>query len=53
MLPDVQATGLNLAFAVQRGINTIHGSLVLTSVGHLSTRDSQQLDLALRQWLHL
>ena len=53
VLADWQAAGLNLLSAVKRGIYTVHGSLVLKSVGRLSSRDLQQLELSLRQWLGL
>jgi mRNA interferase MazF len=53
VLADWQAAGLNLPSAVKHGIYTVHGSLVLKSVGHLSTRDTRQVEQSLRQWLGL
>jgi len=52
-LADWQAAGLNLPSAVKRGIYTIHGSLVLKSVGQLSARDMRHVEQSLRQWLGL
>lgn len=53
VLADWQTAGLNLPSAVKRGLYTVHGSLVLKSVGHLSPRDAQQVEHSLRQWLGL
>ena len=53
ILADWQSAGLNLPSAVKRGVYTVHGSLILKSVGRLSTRDSQQVEKSLRQWLGL
>lgn len=53
VLADWRAAGLNLPSAVKRGLYTIHGSLVLKSVGKLSARDADRVDLSLRAWLGL
>ena len=53
VLADWQAARLNLPSAVKRGIYTVHGSLILKSVGRLSLRDSQQVEESLRKWLGL
>jgi mRNA interferase MazF len=53
VLADWQAARLNLPSAVKRGIYTVHGSLVLKSVGRLSSRDSQHVEESLRKWLGL
>ena len=53
VLADWQAAGLNVPSAVKRGIYTVHGSLILKSVGRLSSRDSQRVGQSLRQWLGL
>jgi len=53
VMADWQTAGLNLPSAVKRGLYTVHGSLVLKSVGHLSPRDAQQVERSLRQWLGL
>jgi mRNA interferase MazF len=53
VLTDWQSAGLNLPSSVKRGLYTVHGSLVLKSVGHLSPRDAQQAERSLRQWLGL
>lgn len=52
-LADWRAAGLNLPSAVKRGIYTVHMSLILKSVGHLSTNDAGQVEQSLRQWLEL
>ena len=52
-LADWQAAGLNIPSAVKRGLYTVHGSLILRLVGHLSARDAQQVEQSLRQWLGL
>ena len=39
--------------AVKRGLYTVHSSLILKSIGQLSSRDSQQLERSLREWLEL
>ena len=52
-LADWRAAGLNLPSAVKRGVYTVHTSLILKSVGHLSTNDAGQLEQSLRQWLEL
>jgi mRNA interferase MazF len=53
VLAEWQTAGLNLPTAVKRGIYTVHGSLVLKSVGHLSTRDAAKVEQSLRLWLGL
>ncbi len=53
MLADWTVAGLNLPSALKRGIYTIHSSLVLKSVGRLSSRDSDQVQRSLRAWLGL
>ena len=51
VLADWRAAGLNLPSAVKRGLYTIHGNLVLKSVGRLSARDADRVELSLRAWL--
>jgi mRNA interferase MazF len=53
VLADWKAAGLNRPSALKQGIYTIHPSLVLKSVGRLSTNDAQQVAQSLRQWLGL
>jgi mRNA interferase MazF len=53
VLSDWKAARLNIASAVKRGIYTVHQELIIKRIGPLSTRDSEQLDLALRLWLDL
>src|SRR3990167_7533032 len=43
VLVDWQAAGLNVPSAVKRGIYTMHDSLILKSIGRLSSRDSEQV----------
>jgi mRNA interferase MazF len=50
VLADWTAAGLNLPSTLKRGVYTIHSSLVLKSVGHLSPRDSAQVERSLRAW---
>lgn len=53
VLADWAAAGLHVETAVKRGLYTIHPRLVVKRLGHLSQRDSQQLDQSLRDWLGL
>ena len=53
VLSDWAAAGLNVPTAVKRGVYTVHQTLVLKTVGRLSTADSEQVDRALRMWLGL
>jgi len=53
VLANWTSAGLNVPSAVKRGIYTVHSSLILKLVGHLSSRDSRQLDLAIKEWLVL
>jgi mRNA interferase MazF len=48
-----QGAGLNVPTAIKQGIYTIHTSLILKSVGNLSTQDAIQLEQSLRLWLRL
>ena len=43
--------GLNTETAVKRGIYTVHGSLVVKSIGVLVKTDIEQLNLSLKYWL--
>jgi mRNA interferase MazF len=52
-LSDWKGAGLNLSTAVKRGVYTIHASLILKSVGHLSATDAGQLEQSLRLWFEL
>ena len=52
-LADWRAAGLNMPSAVKWGVYTVHGSLVLKSVGRLSSQDAQQVEQSLRRWLGL
>lgn len=51
VLSDWAAAGLNLPSAVKRGIYTVHATLVIAKVGHLTARDSARVEEALRLWL--
>jgi mRNA interferase MazF len=52
LLANWTSARLNVPSAVKRGIYTVHSSLILKLVGHLSSRDSQQLDIAIKEWLN-
>ncbi|MBS1250804.1 MAG: hypothetical protein MAG431_02400 [Chloroflexi bacterium] len=43
----------NVPSVVKRGIYTVHPNLVVKRIGRLSTRDAQQLEQSLREWLGL
>ena len=53
VLTDWVTSGLNVPTAVKRGMFTIHQTLILKSLGKLSSGDTQQLEQALRGWLAL
>lgn len=53
LLTDWKAEGLNVATAVKRGLYTVHQTLIVKTVGRLSSRDIRQLQLSLREWLGL
>ncbi len=53
VLTDWKAAGLNVPSAVKRGIYTVHQSLVLKSIGKLSSMDANSLGNSLRDWLGL
>ncbi len=53
VLTDWQAAGLNLPSTVKRGVYLIHDSLILKSVGHLSSQDAMLVERSLRQWFEL
>jgi mRNA interferase MazF len=53
VLANWSSAGLNVPSAVKRGIHTVHSTLILKLVGHLSSRDSQELELAIKEWLGL
>lgn len=50
-LADWQGAGLNVASVVNRGLYTIHESLVIKRVGRLGADDAGRIDESLRQWL--
>jgi mRNA interferase MazF len=52
-LADWNSAGLNVLFAVKRGLYTIHQALVVKSVGRLSAGDAGALENSLRDWLGL
>ena len=53
VLADWKAGGLNVATAVKRGLYTVHQTLIVNTVGRLSSRDTPQLQPTLREWLGL
>jgi PemK-like, MazF-like toxin of type II toxin-antitoxin system len=52
-LADWSTAGLNVPSVIKRGIYTIHSSLVIKSLGQLSTKDAIQVEQSLRVWLEL
>ncbi len=52
-LADWEKAGLNVPTAVKRGVYTIHPSLIVKFIGHLSAKDSRSLEKSLREWLGL
>lgn len=53
LLQDWAAAGLNVPTTVKRGIYTVHQSLIVKMVGHLSAEDAERIQQALRAWLGL
>jgi len=53
VLADWKTSGLNVETAVKRGLYTVHQTLALKTVGRLSSRDADQLQRSLREWLGL
>jgi mRNA interferase MazF len=53
ILQDWKAAGLNVACGIKPQLATIEDRLVVKSVGRISARDQNSLDLALRDWLKL
>ena len=51
VLGEWKNSGLNVASAVKRGLFTIHESLIVKSIGALSTSDTGRVDDSLRGWL--
>jgi mRNA interferase MazF len=51
LLADWAITGLNAPTSVKRGLYTLQNELVIKSIGHLSKRDSNQLEESLKSWL--
>jgi len=52
-LADWSGAGLNVTTAVKRGIYTVHASLIVKTVGQLSTSDVAALSQTLRLCLQL
>ncbi|MBI1764965.1 MAG: type II toxin-antitoxin system PemK/MazF family toxin [Acidobacteria bacterium] len=53
VLHDWQGAGLNVASAVKRGIYTIEKSLIVKTIGSLTSHDRSTLEQSLRDWLGL
>ncbi len=53
LLRDWQGAGLNVPCGIKSQLATVEDRLVVRSVGQLSARDQNDLDQALRHWLHL
>jgi mRNA interferase MazF len=51
VLADWHNAGLNVPSAVKRGLYTLHQTLAVKSVGHLSAADAAGLESSLRGWL--
>jgi mRNA interferase MazF len=51
VLADWNGAGLNVPSAAKRGLYTLHQSLVVKSIGHLSAADALTLENSLRGWL--
>ncbi len=52
-LRDWQSAGLNVPCGIKSQRATVEDRLVVKKVGQPSTRDQNDLDRALRHWLHL
>ena len=53
VLADWKGASLNVETTAKRSIFTIHERLVLKRVGRLVTKDAEQLEASLREWLGL
>jgi mRNA interferase MazF len=53
ILANWASAGLNVPSAAKRGIYTVNSALILRLIGHISQRDTTQLDSALNEWLGL
>jgi mRNA interferase MazF len=53
VLAEWAAAGLHVPTAVKRGLYTVHETLILRRVGHLTPTDAEQVEQSLRQWLGL
>ncbi len=53
VLADWAAAGLHVSSTVKRGIYTIHASLIVKSIGRLSSQDCENLERSIRAWLGL
>ena len=53
VLTDWKAAGLNVPTAVKRGVYTVHASLIVKSIGRLTSTDAKQVACALRPWFGL
>jgi mRNA interferase MazF len=53
VLENWSDAGLNVPTAVKREIYTVHPSLIVKLVGHLSIQDAQRVERSLREWLGL
>ena len=51
VLGEWKNSGLNVSSTVKRGVFTIHESLIVKSIGILSTSDAVVVDDSLRGWL--
>ena len=52
-LDDWQQAGLNVPTVLKRGVFTVNKSVILKTIGQLSSRDSEKLNHSLTAWLGL
>ena len=48
-----KSAGLNVVSAVKRGLFTAHQSLIIKTIGRISSQDSDELERSLKAWLGL
>ena len=53
VMNDWNSAGLNVVSAVKRGLFTAHQSLIVKTIGRISSRDSNMLERSLQAWLGL
>lgn len=53
VMKDWKSAGLNVVSAVKRGLFTAHQSLIIKTIGRISSQDSNELERSLQAWLGL